>query len=106
MYDWFYKQLKKKYGENCTLLYTDTDSLLVNIKTEDAYKDMAEMKDDYDFSEYSKEHSLHDEINKKVIVKMKDECNGTPIANTFVCVQVYNIQFCEPMNNLQRKQKE
>ena len=25
MYDWYYNKLKKKYGENCTLLYTDTD---------------------------------------------------------------------------------
>ena len=28
MYDWYYNKLKKKYGENCTLLYTDTDSCL------------------------------------------------------------------------------
>ena len=25
MYDWYYNKLKKKYGENCTLLYTDTN---------------------------------------------------------------------------------
>ncbi len=25
MYNWYYNKLKKKYGENCTLLYTDTD---------------------------------------------------------------------------------
>ena len=35
---------KKKYGENCTLLYTDTDSFLVEIKTKDVYKDMTERK--------------------------------------------------------------
>jgi hypothetical protein len=67
MYDWYYNTLKKKYGENCTLLYTDTDSLLVDIKTKDAYKDMSEMKDEYDFSDYPTEHPLHDETNKKVI---------------------------------------
>ena len=80
MYDWFYNTLKKKYGDNCTLLYTDTDSLLVDIKTEDAYKDMSEMKDEYDFSDYPKEHPLYDETNKKVIGKMKDECAGVPIS--------------------------
>ena len=26
MYDWYYNKLKRKYGEHCTLLYTDTDS--------------------------------------------------------------------------------
>ena len=57
------------YGENCALLYTDIESLLVDIKTEDAYKDIAEMKYDYDCSEYPKDHTLHDEINKKVIGK-------------------------------------
>ena len=30
MYDWYYNNLKKRYSENCTLLYTDTDSLLVD----------------------------------------------------------------------------
>ena len=54
MYDWYYNKLKKKNGENCTLLYTDTDSLLVDIETKDAYKGMAEMKNEYDFSDYPK----------------------------------------------------
>ena len=80
MYDWYYNKLKKKYGENCTMLYTDTDSLLVDIKTNDIYKDMSETKEDYDFSDDPKDHQLHDESNKKVIGKMKDEYAGTPIA--------------------------
>jgi hypothetical protein len=62
MYDWYYNTLKKKYGEDCTLLYTDTDSLLVDIKTKDAYKDMSEMKDEYDFSDYPKD--IHYTMNQ------------------------------------------
>ena len=80
MYDWYYNNLKKKYGESCTLLYTDIYSLLVDIKTDDIYKDMAETKDEYDFSDYPKDHPLYNETNKKNIDKMKDECAGTPIA--------------------------
>ena len=80
MYVWYYNKLKKKYGENCTLLYTDTDSLLVDIKTKDVYKDMSETKDEYDFSDYPTDHPLYDETNKKVIGKLKDECAGAPIA--------------------------
>ena len=80
MYDWYYNKLKKKYGEHCTLLYTDTDSLLVDIKIKDIYKDMSETKDEYDFSDYPKDHPLYDETNKKVIGKLKDECAGAPIA--------------------------
>ena len=40
MYDFFYNYLKAKYGPKCELIYTDTDSLLLNIQTEDVYKDM------------------------------------------------------------------
>ena len=79
MYDWYNNKLKKKYGENCTLLYTDTDSLLVYIKTKDVYKDMSETKDEYDFSDYPTDHPLNDETNKKVIGKLKDECADAPI---------------------------
>jgi len=32
-----------------------------------------------DFSDYSKEHQLHDTSNKKVIGKFRDETNGEPI---------------------------
>ena len=35
MYDFFYNKLKKQYGSKCELLYTDTDSLLVEIETYD-----------------------------------------------------------------------
>ena len=40
MYDFFYNHLKSRYGRKCELIYTDTDSLLLNIHTEDVYKDM------------------------------------------------------------------
>ena len=38
------------------------------------------MKDDFDLSDYPKDHQQYDDSNKKVIGKMKDECAGTPIA--------------------------
>ena len=69
MYDWYYNTLKRKYGSNCTLLYTDTDSLLVDLKTPDVYADMESMKTHYDFSVYPKDHPLFSEQNKKVIGK-------------------------------------
>ena len=59
MHDFYYNNLKKKYGDNCNLLYTDTDSLILEIKTEDVYKDMAKDKDSYDFSDYPKDHFLY-----------------------------------------------
>ena len=79
MYDFFYNHLKKQYGEKCELLYTDTDSLLLKIETEDVYKDIKANKNFYDTSNYPKENPLHSTVNKKVLGKMKDECEGTPI---------------------------
>jgi len=66
--------------ESCTLLYTDTDSLLVEIQTEDIYADMAKNSDLYDTSDYPKDHPLYSTKNKKVPGLFKDECASIPIA--------------------------
>jgi len=86
MYDFFYNHLKKQYGSKCELLYTGTDSLLVEIETEDVYEDMKNNIDLYDTSDYPKDHPLYSNVNKKVLGKMKDECAGTPIAEC-VCMR-------------------
>lgn len=36
----FYNTLKKQYNARCELIYTDTDSLLLEIQNDDVYKDM------------------------------------------------------------------
>ena len=35
MYDFYYNQIKARYGDRFQLLYTDTDSLLLDIQTKD-----------------------------------------------------------------------
>lgn len=80
MYDFYYNQMKAQYGEQCQLLYTDTDSLLLSIETEDVYKDIGRHAALYDTSDYPEDHPLHSTTNKKVLGKMKDECAGRPIA--------------------------
>ena len=37
MYEFHYVYIKNKYGNNSRLLFTDTDSLMYEIKTEDVY---------------------------------------------------------------------
>ena len=76
MYDFHYNTMKPKYGDNLKLLFTDTDSLCYEIKTDDVYKDMSSDASLYDFSEYPKTYDLYDPKNKKVIGKFKDETNG------------------------------
>ena len=79
MYDFHYNYIKPKYGENAKLLFTDTDSLMYEIKTQDFYKDIsADVEKMFDTSNYPKEHpsGIKTGINKKVIGMMKDECGG------------------------------
>ena len=78
MYDWHYNHMMKKYTD-IKLLFTDTDSLCYEIKTNDIYADMEQDKQLYDFSEYPFEHPLYSTENKKVIGKMKDELNSIPL---------------------------
>ena len=80
MYEFHYDIIKTKYQERAILCFTDTDSLLYYVETEDIYKDMAESQDLYDTSDYPIDHFLHSTANKKVLGKMKDENAGTPIA--------------------------
>jgi len=40
----------------------------------------------YDTSDFPKEHPLYSDANKKVFAKMKDKCNGIPIAEC-VCLR-------------------
>ena len=42
MYGLCYDYIKPKYQNNAKLCYTDTDSFVINIKTEGFYKDIAE----------------------------------------------------------------
>ena len=40
MFDFHYNYIKPKYGKKAELLFTDTDSLMYEIETEDFYKDI------------------------------------------------------------------
>ena len=41
MYEFWYDYMKPKYGNDVKLCYMDTDSFVMNIKTEDFYKNIA-----------------------------------------------------------------
>ena len=71
MYDFHFNVIKKNF--NAELLFTDTDSLVYEIKSENIYEEFFKWKDLIDFSNYSKDSIFCDDTNKKVIGKMKDE---------------------------------
>ena len=82
MYDFHYNYIKPKYGEKAKLLFTDTDSFMYEIETEDFYKDISkDVKDRFDTSDYPENHpsGIPTGINKKVLGMFKDEAAGKRI---------------------------
>ena len=80
MYNHHYAHVKCKYpGDRSQLLFTDTDSLLYSIETNNIYEDMLEDASLYDFSDYPKDHQCYSEVNKNIIGKFKDEMAGVRI---------------------------
>ena len=79
MYEFWYDYIKPKYGDKARLCYMDTDSFVMNIKTEDFYKDIAsDVERWFDTSNYDKKDNRPLPIgkNKKVIGLFKDELGG------------------------------
>ena len=79
MYEFWYDYIKPKYGDKARLCYMDTDSFVMDIKTDDFYKDINNDVDKwFDTSNYDKNDNRPLEIgkNKKLIGKFKDELGG------------------------------
>ena len=70
MYDF----IKKHY--DAKLLFTDTDSLTYETKSEEVYEEFFKHKHLLDFINCPKDSKFFDETNKKVIGKIKDESDG------------------------------
>ena len=76
MYNFNYNYIKKKYGSESRLLFTDKDSLTYEIEIEDVYRDFWNDKNNFDNSDYPENNPYYNETNKKVIGKFKDEAAG------------------------------
>ena len=77
MYEFWYDYIKPKYNGSVKLCYMDTDSFVMNIKTNDFYKDISSDVDKkFDTSNYEVNRPLPTGKNKKVIGLMKDELGG------------------------------
>ena len=77
MYEFWYDYMKPKYNDNVKLCYMDTDSFVMNIKTNDFYKDIAnDVEKRFDTSNYEVNRPLPMGKNKKVIGLMNDELGG------------------------------
>ena len=87
MYEFWYDFMKSKYENRAKLCYMDTDSFIINIKTEDFYKDISEnVMERFDTSNYIYDRPLPINVNKKVLGLMKDEL-GRGIITEFVALR-------------------
>ena len=84
MFDFHYNYIKKKYGNKAELLFTDTDSLMFQIYTDDFYKDIiSDILTKFDTSDYPPNHKsgIPTGVNNKVIGMFKDEVAGKQITH-------------------------
>ena len=74
MYEFWYDYMKLKYGNDVKWCYIDTDSFIMNVKTNYFYEDIAnDVENRFDTSNYEVNRPLPMGKNKKVISLMKDE---------------------------------
>ena len=78
-----YDYIKIKYGYNRSLLFTDTDSLIHEIDTEDVYEDFSFDKDIQDFRNHSLQSKYYDDSSKIAVGKAKGETTGVAIEEFF-----------------------
>ena len=64
MYEFRCDCIKNKYDSRSKLLFTDTDSLIYEIKTEDFQEDFRRNKKMFHFGNYSTKSKNYDDSNK------------------------------------------
>ena len=99
MYGFWYDYIKPKYNNNVKLYYTDTDSFIINIKTNDFYEDIAS-----DVEYYEVKRPLLMGKNKKVICLMKDKLGGK-IITEFVTLRPKTYSFLTDVGKEDKKAK-
>ncbi|CAH1731651.1 unnamed protein product [Aphis gossypii] len=79
MYDYHYNVMKKHYGDKINLMYTDTDSLVYHVLTDNFYNDLAHnsnLLDRMDTANLPKDHPCYIADRKKIPGLFSDETDG------------------------------
>lgn len=80
LYNFHYDFIKTKYSNKVKLCYTDTDSLLYLIETENVYRDIRDNLSEFDTSNFEKDNPYAiPKINEKIPGLFKDELGGLVI---------------------------
>ena len=107
MYNFWYDYFKPRYGDTTKLCYTDTDSFIIYIKTEDFFQDISnDVQKWFDMSNYNKKDKMLLLIgkNKKVPDVFKDELGGK-IITEFVALRPKAYAYLDDYGNDHKKAK-
>ena len=107
MYKFWYDYIRPKYGDRAKLCYTDTDSFIIYIKTEDFFEDISnDVEGWFDTSNYDKNDKRPLPIgkNKKVPGLFKDELGGK-IITEFVALRPKAYSYLDDDANEYKKSK-
>ena len=66
MYEFWFGYIRLKYGDRAKLCYTDTDSFIIHITTEDFYKDISnDVEKGFDTSNYDENDDIFQQVRTK-----------------------------------------
>ena len=86
MYKTYYDKLQPYFGQEIIQLqYMDTDSFVLSVNTKDIIKDLKNLEDIFDFSNFDENHELFSNKNKKVFGKFKIETPKIVWIDEFFC---------------------
>ena len=106
MHQCFYDYVKPNYGENAKLCYVDTDSLIVEVKTDDIFKDIAQdVETRLDLSKYEIDRPLPRGKNEKIISLVKEKLGGQ-IMKEFVGLRAKTYIYLKENNDENKKAKD
>ena len=74
-----YDYIKNKYGDNSRPLFTDTDSLMYEMKNKDIFEDFSKYEDMFDLRDFSSKSKYYNHSSKLVFSEMKDLISGVAI---------------------------
>ena len=88
MYETYYEKLQPYFGlENIQNHYTDCDSMVLSIKTDDIISDLKNLEDLFDFSNLNSKNELFSNENKKVLGKFKIETPESLWIDEFIALR-------------------
>ena len=85
MYQSYYDVFMSYFGsKNISLCFSDTDSFLFQVKSNNLINDLQKLKKYFDFSKYPKDHVLYDNSKANQLFYFKDECCGKTAITQFI----------------------